>query len=232
MRRSKASRWLCVVLAVGCVCATNAADTRAAGGSDFQVDTDASRVYIKVTSATRFGHDHGVVGRLASGSVAFPGPGELVFDMRTFASDRPEARRYVGLTTPVSQSDASKTTTTMLGKDVLSVARYPTAHYAFRSATPLDGQPPGTPGRYRLEGDFTLHGVTRAKTLTAIAEPTDSPGILRLRCEFPIRQSDFGMKPYAALGGLVGVNDELRIWGELVIRPAATAAAPSARVDR
>ncbi len=200
----------------------------------FQVDTAASRVYIKVTSATRLGHDHGVVGQLSSGSGALGGAGELVFDMRTFTSDQPEARSYVGLTGPISRSDAEKTTTTMLGDDVLAVRQFPTAKYTFRSATPMDGQAAGAPGKYMLDGVFALHGVEQAIQITATLLAGDRPGVYRMRCAFAIRQTWFGMKPYTALGGLVGVNDPLEIWGELVLRPdaAATAIAPTAAPGR
>jgi polyisoprenoid-binding protein YceI len=204
-----------------------------AGGA-LQVDTAASRVYIKVSSATRLGHDHGVDGRLGSGAVTLGGAGDLVFDMRTFVADRPEARSYVGLTASVTPSDAQKATATMLGKDVLSVAQFPTARYAIRSSAPAGGQAPGAPGSYRLEGDFTLHGVTQPLPLTAALENTDTPGVFRFRCAFTIRQSQFGMKPYSALGGLVGVSDPLQIWGELIVRPSAaqTAVAAPAATSR
>lgn len=207
---------------------TPAAEPSPVGSAAFQVDTDTSRTYIKVASATRLGHDHGVIGRLASGSVTLGGKGDLVFDMRTFVSDRPEARRYVGLTASISASDAQKTTTTMVGKDVLDVARYPTARYVIRSAMPADGQKPGEPGKYQLTGEFTLHGATLAMPLTAVIEKTDSPGTLRMRTAFAIRQSQFGMTPYSALGGLVGVKDQLEIWGDLIVRPTAPATAGAA----
>jgi len=145
-------------------------EPRGASGLPLQVDTAASRVYIKVASATRLGHDHGVVGRLGSGMVTLGGAGDLLFDMRSFVSDRPEARSYVGLKEAVSASDAQKSTVTMQGKDVLNVARFPTARYTFRTAKPLDGQAAGAPGRYKLDGDFTLHGVTRAITLRTVVE--------------------------------------------------------------
>jgi YceI-like domain len=226
--------WVGMVFLGGFGVAAVGAEPSAAAGLPCQVDTGASRVYIKVASSTRLGHDHGVVGHLASGVVTLGGAGDLVFDMRTFLSDRPEARSYVGLTAAISASDAQKTTATMLGKDVLSVAQFPTARYAFRSATPADGQAVGAPGRYRLEGDFTLHGVAHTMPLVAVVEKTTTPGVFRMRCGFSILQSQFGMKPYTAIGGLVGVHDRLQIWGELAIRPvaAATASGPSSNTAR
>jgi polyisoprenoid-binding protein YceI len=234
MSMCKRRFWVGLVILGGCGVAAVGAEPPAASGLPFQVDTGASRVYIKVASTTRLGHDHGVVGQLASSTVTLGGAGDLVFDMRTFVADRPEARSYVGLTAAISQSDAQKTTATMLSKDVLSVARHPTARYTFRSATPLDGQAAGAPGRYKLDGDFTLHGVARVIPLAAVVEKTETPDVLRMRCGFVVQQTWFGMTPYTALGGLVGVGDRLQIWGELMIRPvaAATATAPSSNTAR
>jgi hypothetical protein len=225
MRLGLRRYWAGVLILGGCGVPAVGAEPSATGALPLRVDTVASRIYIKVTSATRLGHDHGVDGRLASGVATLGGKGELVFDMGTFVADRPEARRHVGLTGEISASDAQKTTATMLGKDVLNVARFPTARYTYRSATPLDGQATRVPGRYQLDGDFTLHGVTRSMPLTAIVEFSETPGVLRMRCEFAIQQSQFGMKPYSMIGGLVGVNDRLPIWGELTLRPAAAATA-------
>jgi len=55
---------------------------------------------------------------------------------------------------------------------------------------------------------------------------------LRLRGTFTIKQTDFGMKPYAKLGGVVGVADELRITGDVLVRapsPNANAGGGAAR---
>jgi polyisoprenoid-binding protein YceI len=105
----------------------------------------------------------------------------------------------------------------MLGPEVLDVARYPRAVFAINGANPLDGQPPGTAGRYRLEGEFTLHGVTRPIQVTASVEPAERPNVARMRGKFAILQSDHGMKPYSALAGLVRVADRLEIRGDLML---------------
>src|SRR5690242_21894851 len=113
------------------VTALVAALTLAAGAARsqtaYQVATGSSRVYIKVTSATRLGHNHGVEGRLASGEVVLGGPGTLVFDMTSFTADTPQARQYVGLPDQLSASDAAKVNANMRGGDVLDVGRYPQA---------------------------------------------------------------------------------------------------------
>jgi hypothetical protein len=184
----------------------------------FDVDLEESRVYVKVTSSGSFGHPHGVEGRLASGKVELGRGGELVLDMRSFAVDTPEARRHVALKGGVSSSEQQKITDTKLGKDVLDAVGYPGAVYKIASCTPVDGQAAGNPGRYQLEGELTLHGVTRRLSSMAAFERSRAPGVFRLRGSFPIQQSQFGIQPYSALGGLVGVADRLEIWGDLVLR--------------
>jgi len=193
----------------------------AASAVAFRVDAAASRVFIKVGASGRIGHDHGVQGQLASGAITLGKGGTLAFDMRTFRTDSPEARQYVGLSGTVSTGDQRKVDANMLGPQVLDVARFPTAEYTITSAVPVDGRAPGEPGRYRLDGQLTLHGKSRPLPLVAQVDPTGSPGILRMRCAFAIQQSDFGITPYSTLGGLVGVADRLDIWGDVVIRPSS-----------
>jgi polyisoprenoid-binding protein YceI len=185
---------------------------------NYQVDTGSSRVYARVDAASRLGHTHGVEGRLASGTITLSGGGELVFDMTTFQADTAQARQYVGLDAAVP-SDAHKVTSNMLGMDVLSVSRYPRAVYSMTSMRPLDGQAAGQPGRYQLDGRFTLHGVSQPVQFVATIEPADKSGGLRMRGTFTIRQTTFGIQPYSALAGLARVADPLPIWGDLVLYP-------------
>jgi len=192
----------------------------AASGAVFTVDPATSRVYIKVAASGRMGHEHGVQGQLASGTITAGAGGSLIFAMRSFVTDTPEARQAVGLTGTVSASDQKKTTENMLGNNVLDVAHYATANYAIATCAPTDGQSPGEPGRYRLEGQFMLHGVTRPLALVAQIEQTSTPGVSRMRCVFAIQQTEYGITPFSTLGGLIGVADRLEIWGDLVIKSA------------
>jgi polyisoprenoid-binding protein YceI len=192
-----------------------------ASAAVFQADTAASRLYVKVAASGRLGHDHGVRGLLDSGTITLGGAGTLVFAMGKFAADTAESRQYVGLSGTVSAGDRQKATANMIGPYVLDVARFPTATYEMASAAPIDNQAPGDPGRYKLDGRFTLHGVTRQQPLIAQVDRTETPGVLRMRCAFAIQQTDFGITPYSTLGGIVGVADRLDIWGELLIRPLA-----------
>jgi polyisoprenoid-binding protein YceI len=187
----------------------------------YQVHTGASRVYIRVDKATRMGHEHGIAGQLAAGNFQFGGTGELVFDMRTFIADTPEARRYVGLNPTFSQSDAQKVNANMRGPDVLDVAKHPTATFKFTSFQPLDNQPVGEPGRYQCNGSFTLHGVTRTMAFPARFERNPQRAdVWHLRGAFTIQQTAYGITPYSAAAGLIRLADQLTIWGEIVLTAA------------
>lgn len=192
-----------------------------AQGTVYEVDTKASRVYVRVDPAG-FGHAHGVVGVLASGRGSLGDPhkiGELVFDLTSFSADEPEVRQYVGLNGAVSDSERRSVTQTMLGPSVLDTGQYPTATYTVTSITPLDKQKPGEPGRYQVEGKLDLHGTKRPVRFQAKAERAEAKGAFRVRGEFSLLQTDYGITPYSALFGAVKVKDELRIDGDVALVP-------------
>jgi len=185
------------------------------------VDLAVSRVYVLVGKSGLVGHVHAVEGRLAAGQVTLGAreqAGVLVFDMRSFLADTPAARTTLGVPGDVDAGTQQQTNANMLGPEVLDVARHPTARFDIRSALPAARPEPGKPTAYDLVGTFTLHGA--ARPLTLVAQTDETGAGVRLRGGFQIRQTDFGMKPYAKFGGMVGVADELKIWGDIVL-PAA-----------
>jgi polyisoprenoid-binding protein YceI len=197
------------------------ADEKRAATS-YEVDTKASRIFVMVDKSTRLGHQHGIEGRLKSGHLTFGGAGELVFDMASFTADTEEARRRVGLADkPVSEHEARHVTDTMRSAKVLDVAQFPTAAIRASSITPLDKQAAGAPGMYRLEGRFNLHGAERRIRFKAKAERGEPEGTLRLTGVFTIKQTDYGIEPVSAAGGLFRAADELAFHGDLVLRPTS-----------
>jgi polyisoprenoid-binding protein YceI len=192
----------------------------AEAAKSYQIDTDASRVYVKVGSATRIGHPHGVEGKLKSGKVTLGAGGELVFDMGSFQADTQEARKKVGLEgKKLSENEAKKVNGTMRSADVLDVEKFPTATYKIIAIKPAEKQDAGAPGLYEVNGRFTLHGAEQPLQFKAKLERTDKEGVLRLTGAFAVRQTDYGMTPYSAAGGLAKVANELEILGELVLGP-------------
>jgi polyisoprenoid-binding protein YceI len=194
--------------------ASTGALNRAAAGD---VDVSRSRVYTFV-GKTGFGHEHGVTGRLKAGSIrlgADRDAGQLVFDLTSFSADTREARRYVGLEGETDASTQEQVTTNMLGAYVLDTEHNPTATFVINSALPVRGNQPGGAKRYQLEGQFTLHGLTRP--LRIFAEARAESGAIRLRGAFALLQTDYGIKPFSKALGAVGVTDKLKIYGDILI---------------
>ena len=195
------------------------------------VDLVASRVYVFV-GKTGLGHNHAVSGLLQAGRVAVGAAdqaGTLVFDMRSFTADTAEARKALGMPGETDAFTQKQVQANMTGPDVLDVARHPTATFHVRSCLSSKQQVQGRPPVYELIGAFTLHGVTREVMIPVEVEQRGE--WLRLRGMFVIKQTDFGMKPYKKLGGVVGVADELRITGDIFVRaapPSGGLAAPPA----
>jgi polyisoprenoid-binding protein YceI len=180
-----------------------------------QIDLKRSQIYVYVDK-TRLGHEHGIEGKIKSGNLqlgATAGAGKIEFDMTSFLADTDRARKYVGLEGSTPESRRKKVEQTMLGEDVLNVAKYPTATWTISSAVnkkTKQGKPV-----VELKGEFTLCGETRP--LMILAQSTRKGGQWNLRGDFTILQTDFGMTPYKAALGTVGVADQLKIFGDLWI---------------
>jgi polyisoprenoid-binding protein YceI len=66
-----------------------------------------------------------------------------------------------------------------------------------------------TGGGYRLTGELTIHGETRAQVVDVRTD--DQGDSWRLSSESVIRQSDFGVKPYSQLLGALKVADDVAV---------------------
>ncbi|HKY27235.1 MAG TPA: YceI family protein [Pyrinomonadaceae bacterium] len=66
----------------------------------------------------------------------------------------------------------------------------------------------------RIDGDMTLHGVTRRITIPA--DVTVSGSDLRARGDFTVERSDFNVKATSAVHGLVRVRDKLKFTFDIV----------------
>lgn len=182
------------------------------------IDTEASRAYVLVDKR-RLGHKHGVEGRIKEGTIrlgAMRDAGKIVFDMATFVADTPASRKYVGLDGEIKQSEQDEVTATMTGTATLDVAAHPTATFDIKSATLLTAKSADGDPQYELDGELTLHGKKNPLKVTAEVED-ERDGKVRLVGQFTIKQTDFGIKPYSAVGGLVAVADALKIWGDIWI---------------
>lgn len=198
---------------------SRAADPPAAAAAEEtvgKVDATSSRVYVRV-GKRRLGHEHGVEGKVQSGHIvlgADKDAGELVFDMASFAADTDTARKVVGLEGTTDAEEQGEVTKTMRGAGVLNTKKHATAKFVVNSSKAAakkseDGHDP-----YVLEGEFTLLGQAKALTVTAAAVETKN-GHTRLKGQFALKQTDYGIKPYSTLGGIIAVADEVQIHGDI-----------------
>lgn len=192
-----------------------------------------SRVFIHVFK-TGLGHEHAVEGKIESGSLRLGAPeraGQMIFDMQSFDADTPLARKYLSLAGHTDDETRKQVNDNMHSAKVLDSKRFPTATFEIESALPRPARSPDRPEQYVLSGKFTLRGVQKPATMV-IEVDQEEHGFLHVRGQFTIKQTDFGMKPYTAALGAVGVADHLEIHGDAWIksdRPIAEASTPARR---
>jgi polyisoprenoid-binding protein YceI len=103
----------------------------------------------------------------------------------------------------------------MLSESVLDVRRFPSIVFTSRRLT-VTAQTPAS-ADIAIDGDLTLHGVTRPTTVRAAAR-LGVDGVITARGSFSIRQTDFGIQPVAAGGGTVRVKNEVTVAFDLATR--------------
>jgi polyisoprenoid-binding protein YceI len=141
----------------------------------------------------------------------------------SFAPDRPEssalhltvATKSLAVQNDVSDRDRREIERTM-HEQVLETDRYGAIVYdALRARVE-----PVTDGRFRVEldGELTLHGVTRPQRIPAQLFVVGDT--LRAQGEVTLRQSDFAIKPVSVAGGALKIKDELKLMFDLLARKA------------
>jgi hypothetical protein len=186
----------------------------ARGEPVFRLDPEHSLVVIRVYRAgalARFGHDHVVASRAVQGYALLSGAADarradLYAPLATLSVDEPALRAQAGFDTQPSQQDIEGTRSNMLTK-VLDAEHYPFVSLHVASVT---GEAP----EVRASAAITLRGRTYT-TPVRIALDTPSPAQLYVRGRFSAKQTDFGIEPYALLGGALSVGDRMDIEFEI-----------------
>jgi polyisoprenoid-binding protein YceI len=186
----------------------------ARGEAVFRVDPQRSLVVVRVYRAgalARFGHDHVVASRAVQGYVLLAGTADarradVYAPLATLSVDEPALRAQAGFDTQPSQQDIEGTRRNMLQK-VLDAAQHPFVSLHLASVT---GEAP----ELMASAAITLHERTYTTPVT-IALDTPSPTQLYARGRFSVKQTDFGIEPYALLGGALRVEDRMDIEFEI-----------------
>ncbi|WP_240943471.1 YceI family protein [Janthinobacterium lividum] len=149
----------------------------------------------------RLGHDHVVASHTLQGIVA-PALGHAQFRFRLdeMSVDEESLRQAAGLTTTPSADAIAGTRHNMLVR-VLEAERYPWVSIAARRMG----------NKEVFDADITLHGVTRTVQLPVHIEEAADGRRLQASGSLLLKQSDFGIVPFAVLGGAMAVQDQMEL---------------------
>lgn len=189
-----------------------------ADAARYAIDARASEVRVLVYRdgpLARFGHNHVIVGRVEgearAGRTADTSGFRLTIPVESFAVDPPGARAEEGseFAADVSEQARRATRENMLGREVLDAARFP----SIRIESVALGGPPWNP---TVTARVTLRDATRdVRFAAAVFAHGDT---LTVIANFRIRQSEFGITPFAALNGGLRVGDAIDLRLRLVAR--------------
>jgi hypothetical protein len=189
------SIWSAVVLAVSfCL---------VAWATERPIDVEHSTIRIHVRKAGLFsaaGHEHWVTAPIVQGSVEEGEPSHVAF---TFLARKLMVEPDKGLGAE-KQAEVQRT----MQESVLESERYPEISFRSTSVTKTGSD------TWTLTGVLALHGHSNPVSATVHKAQDKYVG----RCR--IKQTDFGIQPVSAGGGLVKVRDELDI--EFSVTPVRT----------
>ena len=177
----------------------------------YTIDPTKSRFTVRAFATgllSGLGHNPVIAARDFSGRIDFA-PDALVESSLTFVV-RADS---LAVQNDVSDKDRREIERTM--KDVvLQVEQFPEIIFESRQ---VSGMRMGE-NLYvaKIEGDLTLHGVTRRLTITAQVVPGEDA--VRAYGEFLLKQTDFAIKLVSVVGGALKVKDELKFAFDIVAR--------------
>jgi polyisoprenoid-binding protein YceI len=178
------------------------------GAAVYAVSPSDSVVAITVRRAgllARLGHDHVVASHdLAGFAAPDAGRADLEFRADRLVVDEPALLREAGIDTRPSQQAIEGTRTNMLAH-VLEADRFPLIRLHAERAAPS-----------RLRVAITMRGTTR--NLEVPAAIATSAATVSARGALTLRQSDFGIEPFAVGGGLLAVQDTIEVRFNIVAR--------------
>jgi polyisoprenoid-binding protein YceI len=199
---------LCVIL-----CTIASAAPAVAAPRTFSIDSNASRVHLHVgkTGIGSFaGHEHNIFAPALMGEVAA--------DFEDLAKSTVEvlvnARAMTVSPEGEPDGDAPKVQQAMRGTGVLYVARYPIIR--FRSQRITGKKVSASSYELQVEGELSLHGMVKPMVVPLKVDVQGDT--LTADGKLTVKQSDYGIKPTKAAGGLVQVEDEVPIDFQIVAK--------------
>lgn len=189
------------------------------GSGVYRILPEESFVLVHVTregAMKNLGHDHAVASEDLQGYIEISDDpaasrADVVLPLRNLIVDKPEYRDRLGLDTNPSESDVAGTYTNML--KVLGPEFHPWVEIHARIVS-VDETTAS------LGVSITMN--ERAAEFVVPVELKSEAGQLVVSGQTTLNQSDFGLIPFQAAGGLLRVADELEITFHLVGAPIVT----------
>ncbi|MBI1766442.1 MAG: YceI family protein [Acidobacteria bacterium] len=153
-------------------------------------------------------HDHNIGVKGFSGEINVPGAsfdaGSVQLEVQT---------ESLTLLDNISEKDRAEITKNMRGA-VLETAKFPKV--VFRSTSLTGFTPKENGASFTLNGDLTLHGITKRLALPVTVVQTGQT--LRITGQYTLHQTDFGITPYSAALGTIKVKNDVVIKFNLVAK--------------
>ena len=173
----------------------------------YKINSELSQIIVTVRRGglmARLGHDHIVASNHVQGFIYLDRENQqckadIFVPLNALEVDNIELRAASAMTTEPSAADIAGTKSNML-KSIEAIA-YP---FALLQSSDCTGSLSSRP----VSAELNIHGVTQAVQL-AVAAKQPALGQLALSGEFSLLQSDFGIKPFSIMNGLIKVQDEL-----------------------
>lgn len=197
------------------------AELQGSQGRVMRLDPAQSRIRIYVFRAGRsagLGHNHVLSAPEFEGYAYVPDQSlaaarlDLLFRLDQLVFDVAAHRTEAGPAFAAVLSDAAIAATRehMLAAENMQAERYPLVRI---HALGISGEAPRLSARLAIE----MHGQTREQSVPLTV--TGLPQALNVSGSLVLRQSDFGIQPYSVMGGLLAVQDEVRLEFSLVGAP-------------
>lgn len=178
----------------------------------FKIDAAASRFTVQAFATgllSAFGHNPTIAIRDYDGEIQF-NP-----DTIDNASVRVTVRTSAMEVVDEMKNDDRKKLEQAMYDQVLEPNRFPTAVYESRQITVQKDS--AEQWRLHVAGELSFHGATQSHSFDARVNYMGTT--MRIAGEFPLRQSDYGIKPVSFAGGALKSKDELKFNFQMVARP-------------
>ena len=163
-------------------------------GQERPIDMQRSKITVHVGKAGLFSaaaHNHIINAPITSGTMSESAPAHIEFTVETAKMTVEPDPKIDAKTQATIQKDMADMT--------LETGKFP--EIVFRSSR-IDKLPAGD---WKVDGDLTLHGVTKPVSLT-VRQTGDS-----YTTHTVLKQTDFGIKPISVGGGMIKVKNEIEI---------------------